>query len=162
MHQDKTDKMKLSHDTYHISTNLTKEEILSILNDRTLKKTSLITEKTNKDFIGQINGDTFAVIDSAIRIGAACVINGRIDNSNIVLNTNLHKAFQLLFWFWLIALICVITFFSLKNFDLLKYLETTLTLLIGAVIFRAVIHFVYLQSRNNAVKKLKGILNVKS
>jgi hypothetical protein len=154
--------MKLDHDKYQISTNLKKEEILSILSDRTLIKMSLITEKTNKDFIGQINGSNFSVINSSFTIGAACVINGRIDNSNIDLNTNLHRGLRILFWFWLIALIGVITFFSLKDFYLLKYLGTILTLLVGAVIFRAVIHFVYIQSRNQAINKLKRLLSVKS
>lgn len=152
--------MKFSQDKYHLTTTLTKNEILSILRDRTLKKMSLISEKTDKDFIGQINETSFSIIDSAFSIGAACVINGHIDNSNIHINTKLHHGFRILFWFWFIAILGVNSFFSFKNFSLLNYLGTTLAIIIGAVVFRSVFHLVYLRSRNQAIAKLNRLLKV--
>jgi hypothetical protein len=152
--------MKLSENIYNFESDLRLSELNEKLSSRTLAKDFLIMEKTNKDFIGQVQGNKFSIISSWFPLGSACVIKGEIkqeDTPQISLLTTLHIAFRILYALWAIVMFGMIIFSSIENF----HLGSIVALIIGLILFRMFMHGVYVISRNQAVKKIEKMLNLK-
>lgn len=58
---------------------------------------TLISEKTEKAFRGQVSNNGFRVISSEIGRGALCVLTGEFDGKNGTIEVNLHSAFKVMF-----------------------------------------------------------------
>jgi hypothetical protein len=74
-----------------------KEETLDRLKRRTEKSNYLTSQWTDKTFRGKITGNEFRIISSTIGKGAFCVLSGRIDSENGIVNVEINKAFKILF-----------------------------------------------------------------
>lgn len=156
---------KISENIYNFNCDLNLYEIQTRLHERVLEKESLTMERTKKDFIGKIHGNQFSIIDSWFPIGAACVINGEIDEgefTQINLTTSLHKAFRILFTIWVLAITGLIIFGSIgsphERFSIAPYF----TLVLIVIFFRLFLHGIYVLARNRATKKLEWILELRS
>ena len=73
-----------------------KEETLERLKRRTEKSKYLTSQWTDKTFRGKIFGNEFRIISSTIGKGAFCVLSGRIDSENGIVNVEINKAFKVL------------------------------------------------------------------
>ena len=57
----------------------------------------LVSEHTDKEFIGQVNDSGFKIISSEIGRGAICVSVGELQDSFGNLEIRIHKAFKVMF-----------------------------------------------------------------
>jgi hypothetical protein len=159
---DKNRMKKYSEDKFEFKSRLNPNEIIDRLKNRTLKKETLGMVLTDKDFIGRIEKDSFSIIDSSYPLpyGAACILKGTISSeSQITLTTTLHKAFRILFFVWIIAMTTLfITFWILDSARIDGLLAIVIGMPIITLFFRLFLHLMYVPARNNALKKVKRIL----
>jgi hypothetical protein len=154
---------KYSVDVYDFKSDLTSNQMLDRLTQRTLKKKYLTMESADKDFIGRIQGDKFEIFYATFfPYGAACIFQGTITPaSEIKLTTTLHKGFRILFTVWIIvmAALFLVTWVlnSAKPDTLVAFV---IGMPIGILFFRLFLHGVYLLARNNGLQKLKEVLEI--
>ena len=156
---------KYSEDKFELKSRLTPSEINQRLTNRTLIKKVLGTQPTDKDFIGQIEKDTFRVIDATffpIPYGGACIINGVINqDSTISLATTLHKAFRILFIIWLIVMsLLFLTFWTISSRDINGLIAIIIGMPLLAFLFRLFLHGMYVLGRNKGLSKMKKLLDI--
>lgn len=71
-------------------------ETLDRLTRRTQKSTRLISQSTDKSFIGIIDDKRFRIISSVVGKGAFCVMTGTVEQGAGVVNVEIHKPFRVL------------------------------------------------------------------
>lgn len=72
------------------------KEAIDRLKRRTEPSESLSSQRTEKSFLGKINGNSFKIISSEIGRGAFCVLSGKIENNVGTLKLEINKPFQVL------------------------------------------------------------------
>jgi hypothetical protein len=70
---------------------------LNELKQNTKLTDRLVSEHTDKEFIGQVNDSGFKIISSEIGRGAICVFVGELQDSFGNLEIRIHKAFKVMF-----------------------------------------------------------------
>ncbi|NCD70679.1 hypothetical protein [Mucilaginibacter agri] len=153
--------MSYSKDHFTLSTKLTKAEVEEKISNGTLRRSSLLVEKTDKLFIGQINNQGFRII-GATPIASLCVARGVFKDANditeIQVETSLHKPFLILFTCWFVVLTMVIVGFAIKNSEIISYISRFLILMFAATIFRLLLHLGYVRSRDNTISMIESIV----
>jgi|SRR5690625_5118387 len=71
--------------------------ILNELKQNTKLTDRLVSEHTDKEFIGQVSDSGFKIISSEIGRGAICVFVGELQDSIGNLEVRIHKAFKVMF-----------------------------------------------------------------
>jgi hypothetical protein len=152
-----------SEEKFELRSQLTPNEIIGRLSERTLRKNILGMELTDKDFIGKINADSFEIIDSSFFMpyGASCVLKGTVSQtSTISLVATLHKAFRVLFIVWLIVMtILFLTFWIIDSARIDGLLAFLIGMPICAALFRLFLHGMYVLARNKGLTKMKTLLD---
>jgi hypothetical protein len=156
---------KYSEDKFQLKSQLTPYEITQRLTTRTLKAKVLGTQPTDKDFIGQVDNNTFEFIDSTffpIPYGGACVFKGTINqDSTISLVTTLHKLFRKLFIIWLIVMsFLFITFWTINSRNLNGLAAIIIGMPLISFLFRLFLHGMYVLGRNKGLSKMRRLLDV--
>lgn len=72
------------------------QESLDRLKRRTLISESLMSQRTDKSFIGTVNNNKFRIISSEIGKGAFSVLTGEIDHKKGNVSIEINKAFKIL------------------------------------------------------------------
>lgn len=80
-----------------------KKESIERLKRRTEPSESFSSQRTEKSFLGKIDGNSFKIISSEIGRGAFCVMSGKIENNASFVNVEINKAFRVL----LIIILCL-------------------------------------------------------
>jgi len=121
---------------------------------------SLVSERTKKEFRGQVNENGFKLISSEIGRGAVCVLSGEFTDQNGIIEVRIHNAFKIMF--------SILLSYPLIGFGLIAYndgfekaLEFLPTLFIGLLVIRFV--FIELSFRfisKIGINKLTLILNI--
>jgi len=117
---------------------------------------------TKKIFIGEIQDDGFAIIDSS-PVGIICKLNGTLQlvtdkQTDIEIETNIQKVFKRLFIIWLALIsvgIIIGSFLSRQNFSF----PAIVLFIIAVLFFRFFGHCVYCISRNKSIRKIKDLLS---
>jgi hypothetical protein len=78
------------------------KKALDRLKENTLNRARLVSERTDKRFIGKVDDTEYRVISSVIGKGAFCVLQGHIDpnTGSGTLSIEIHKAFKVLVSIW--------------------------------------------------------------
>jgi len=74
-----------------------RQTTLDNLKQNTKLTDRLVSEHTDKEFIGQVNDSGFKIISSEIGRGAICVFVGELQDSFGNLEIRIHKAFKVMF-----------------------------------------------------------------
>ena len=74
-----------------------RQTTLDNLKQNTKLTDRLVSEHTDKEFIGQVNDSGFKIISSEIGRGAICVSVGELQDSFGNLEIRIHKAFKVMF-----------------------------------------------------------------
>jgi hypothetical protein len=152
---------KFSKDSYIFKSELSFDRAKEQISDRTLRRTFLGMEMTQKDFIGKINENRFKLISSSwLPFGAVCVVNGEIDERDstlVCLTTKLHLAFRILFSVWAIFMIGAVFLFLFTSEQQVHF-GPILVLPFAIAFFRLFLHGMYVLARNNALSRLKRAL----
>jgi hypothetical protein len=156
---------KYSEDKFELRSQLTPNEITQRLTSRTLITEILGTQQTDKDFIGQINNDSFEVIDASffpIPYGGACIIRGVINqDSTISLVTTLHKVFRKVFIVWIVVMsLLFITFWTINSRDINDLVAIVIGVPLASFFFRSFLHGMYVLGRNKGLSKMRKLLDV--
>lgn len=136
------------------------EETFERLARRTLISDSLVSQKTDKSFIGKINDKSFRLISSTIGKGALCVLTGNIHGEYLHVKVELNHAFQVLFSILLVLPIIafISTYFSdPENFTPVLYIVFPLQILFVKFIF---IDFTFKYLSKNSLNKLRDIMDL--
>ena len=152
-----------SKDEYDYRVDSNAKEIIETIQSNTFKKHYLTYERTSLDFIGHFHKNRFSIISAFFPGGVACVIRGEVtelQRTQVKFTTSLHVAFRILYWFWLVAMLGVLIFTDTNSS--IESQPTPYLLFIGlAIVFRLVIHFVYVYARNHAVTRLKKLIKTR-
>ena len=137
-----------------------KEETLDRLKRRTEKSNYLTSNWTDKTFRGKINGNEFRIISSRIGKGAFCVLSGRIDSENGIVNVEINKAFKILFGIiYLIPIVGIILIIKLggEKFEPLMILS-----IIGQMLMIRFIGIWFFFSRfsKHSLNQLRDVLDI--
>lgn len=73
-----------------------KAETLERLHRRTEVSDTLSSRRTERSFVGKIEGNEFRLISSAIWKGAFCVMTGAIDTQRGYVRVEIHRVFRIL------------------------------------------------------------------
>lgn len=92
------------------------DETLERLNRRTERTENLTSQITDKSFRGQINGNEFKLISSAIGKGVFCVMSGQINSVYGSVKVEIHKVFRIL--------MSIILFIPLIGIILMSIIQT--------------------------------------
>jgi hypothetical protein len=153
--------MSLSSDQYTLTTPLPIPEIREKLYNNTLVKDVLVRQRTDKQFIGEVDEDGFYLISSS-RIGVICTLKGTFENdgqnSIIEIESKIHRAFIILFACWSIFIIVAPIIAGILNPKQKFSFSLFLLLLIAVVAARFLLHLVYVRSGNRAIKEIKAII----
>ncbi|TFF38841.1 hypothetical protein [Mucilaginibacter psychrotolerans] len=154
--------MNFSKNNYIFTVNQSLPATRAILNSNTFYKSSLARVVTTKYFIGQINDTDFKIIGSSAK-SPACVLSGKLialdDYTTLVeIDTTLHKAFRILFVIWVgfVALAMIIPGFV--HFNLRQLLSGIAGAVVGAIVFRLMLHLFYIRARNRSIRNIESIL----
>ena len=141
---------------------LTKESsyALSELEENTLITKSIVSEWTDKKFIGQVNENGFKIISSKSGRGAFCILEGNLKSKKGILKIRIHKAFKILLSF--------IYFFPIIGFTIAlftKEKEIIISLILPTVMCIIVFRFIITELAfriisKNGLKKLKEIIGI--
>ncbi len=152
--------MKFS-DVTNLNVNLSPLQSRDRLIINTLQRSSLVVEKTEKQFIGQVNEYGFKII-SATAFGSLCIAEGHFkqnDNTtNVQIIMKMNKVFLYLLTIWFVSLTIVISFFSIKNASLSSFVIQFSYLIIGGMIFSILLNSAYSKSRKITLDKIETIL----
>ena len=74
-----------------------RQTTLNALKQNTKLTDRLVSEHTDREFIGQVNDSGFKIISSEIGRGAVCVFVGELQDSSGNLEIRIHKAFKVMF-----------------------------------------------------------------
>jgi hypothetical protein len=154
---------KYSVDVYNFKSRLTYNELFKKLNHTTLKKKYLTMESTDKDFIGRIQDNTFEIFQATFfAYGAVCVLQGIVTStSEIKLTTTLHKAFRTLFNVWIVVMTALfLVTWMLNSPDPDALIIFVVGMPIGIIFFRLFLHVAYVVARNEALRKIKEVLEI--
>jgi hypothetical protein len=72
------------------------KESIERLKRRTEPSESFGSQRTEKSFLGKIDGNSFKIISSEIGRGAFCVMSGKIENNVSFVNVEINKPFRVL------------------------------------------------------------------
>jgi hypothetical protein len=152
-------KMIKSQKKYELASKMSLVEIRDILNANTLEKQYLTMEHTSKSFIGRVRDNDFSLIHSWFPIGAACVLNGRIEEKDgislIHITASLHRVAMILFYSWIVIMGGL--FFITETIGQNTFNQIIL-LLVAAVFFRTFLHQAYVIARNKAITRLRDLV----
>jgi hypothetical protein len=153
---------KYSEDKFILKSALAPDEIKDILQSRTLIKKNLTNESTDKDFIGRFNERKFSIFDSSFfPNGVACVMHGEINqDSEIILTTTLHKGLRIVLLVWSIVMTGLFIGFWFINSSKVDLVLIPIFMPIAVLLFRLILHGQYVYTRNRAMRKIKGLLQI--
>ncbi|MCD8741874.1 hypothetical protein LT679_14755 [Mucilaginibacter roseus] len=155
--------MAFGRNSFHFTSNLSVADVRQRLISNTLIKKSLIREKTDKAFIGNIELDEFYIISSSA-IGVACTLHGKLtrgngkNNTHIDIETRTQRAFLWLVIIWMVVISAVAVVPDLLRSTYVFSPLPFLLLIFGAAAFRLFIHGLYIMARNKAIGQFKQIL----
>jgi hypothetical protein len=147
-----------SHYTFRLYGN--ENEAIERLNRRTEPSESFASKRTDKSFLGKIDGSTFKVISSEIGRGAFCVMSGKVEAKEGFVEIQINKPFQIL--------LGIIIFFPIVAVGLSvisENIENTFILLLIAILQVLLIRFVFIELAfkflsNNSLNRLKDVLDI--
>lgn len=124
---------------------------LTELRKQTLSREQYFSNWDNQSFIGIINTTDFEIELSRKLYGSFCVLKGKLENQNGILEITMHKTFKLIFIaFFLFAIIGFLI--SLLN----NGFENSTKLLLQTVLFIFVLRFVIIELGFRVISK-KGL-----
>ena len=135
---------------------------LNELKRNTKQSNKLISESTDKYFIGKIDDSGFEIITSKIGRGAVCVFEGELQDSFGTVQIRIHRAFKVMFS--IIMLMPIIGLgISIATQGIEKSIGIIIPLMIGILFIRFV--FIELSFRfisRTGLKKLTKIIGIKA
>jgi len=154
--------MNFSTNKYTLTSPHPIPEIAEKLYSNTLIRRTLMREKTEKQFIGEVSEDDFYLIGSS-RGGVVCTLNGEFKtegpNTVIKLETKLHRAFVILFSCWAALIIATPIISYMVNPRASGFSIGQLPILLLAVVAaRALLHFVYTRARNRSINQMEELI----
>jgi len=90
---------------------------LNLLKQNTKLTNTLVSQHTDKEFIGQVHDSGFKIISSEIGRGALCVFVGELQDSFGNLEIRIHKAFKVMFSILLINAISCLLYCSFDKWN---------------------------------------------
>lgn len=145
---------------YEIELSNDSSKALYELKKNTMITDSLISEWTEKAFIGQVNENVFKIISSKPGRGAFCVLNGKLEAKKGSVEITINKAFRvmlsILFLFPIVGLI--ISFF-------IKEFKVSFSLIIPSLMSFVVFRFIFTEIAfriisKSGLKKLTEIIGI--
>ena len=137
-----------------------KTETLDRLKRRTEISEKLISQKTDKSFIGIIKEKTFRIISSDIGKGAFCVLTGEINNQNGQVDIEINKVFRMLLSVFLCFPFVGLIMQILS--EKLEFLPIFILVLIGQllIIRFLFIEFAFKRFSKSSLNKLSDVLDI--
>ena len=137
-----------------------KTETLDRLKRRTEISEKLISQKTDKSFIGIIKENTFRIISSEIGNGAFCVLTGEINNQNGQVDIEINKVFRMLLSVFLCFPFVGLIMQILS--EKLEFLAIFILVLIGQllIIRFLFIEFAFKRFSKSSLNKLSDVLDI--
>lgn len=138
---------------------INENDALERLKRRTEISNNLTSRRTEKSFIGSINGNNFKLITSEIGKGALTVMSGKINNKDGIVITEINKAFRIMF-----IVICCFPFIAVltqafsnsKDFSPIFFLIALLQVLF----FRFVLGLIFKNLSKQSINRLSDVLDV--
>ena len=138
----------------------TQAESLERLQRRTEKSENLTSQRTNKSFVGIINGNQFKLISSTIGKGSFCVMKGEITDGKGNVKVEIHNSFKILLSIILcVPIIAILISFvtGTEEFSLFLIVVVLLQILMIRYIF---IEFAFKSVSNTSLQRLRDVLDV--
>ncbi len=133
---------------------------LNELRRNTKLTVTLVSDYTDKEFIGQVHDFGFKIISSEIGRGAVCVFIGELQDSLGTLEIRIHKAFKIIF--------AILMILPLIGFVIVGLLDGILTAMIPLMIMGVVfVRFVFIELSfrfisKTGLNKLEKIIGLKT
>jgi len=157
-------KRLINSNKFILKTDLDINDVEKRIKQNTLFKTTIGNAKTTKKFIGYLLNDKIKLIDSS-PIGVLCVVNGELKNKDrceIHIKTKTHIAFLILFTLWITAISSLLIWdYFKKNEAETEFYNSLILIILGAILFRLMIHIMYLIAKSKALRGLIQILDIK-
>jgi VIT1/CCC1 family predicted Fe2+/Mn2+ transporter len=151
--------MKFSTDRFNIPISLSPSELTNRLSEQTQSSWNFMMKPTTKKFIGTVTSQGFKVISSSFPIGGVCVMEGKLtgDERQIQLKTSVNRAFRILYVVWLVGMFTLnlVGMIISRITEISTWIRASVIFIIVAILFRLLIHGIYVLSRNSSVKRLK-------
>jgi len=140
-----------------------KDDRLTTLNElkRNTKLTNnLVSEYTDKAFIGKVNDSGFKIISSEIGRGAVCVFIGELQDSFGNLEIRIHNAFKVMF-----SLIMLMPIIGLGILLFINEIENAIYIIFPLIMGVVFVRFVFIELSfrfisKTGMKKLNKIIGI--
>ena len=115
---------------------------------------------TPKKFIGVVHNDSFKLIGTWKPRAVACVAKGQLIGNTLKVSTSLHRAFLILFFFWL-TIITGVGLFGLINLStkVTDWMIAIFGLIVVASFFRLFLHIAYVVARRKFMIQFTDFLD---
>lgn len=119
---------------------------LNELRRNTKLSITLMSDYTDKEFIGQVGDSGFRIISSEIGRGAVCVFTGELQDSLGTLEIRIHKAFKIIF--------TILMLLPIVGFGIAGLLDGIVTAMVPLMIMGVVfVRFVFMELSFRSISK---------
>ena len=152
--------MKISEDHFSYQLSEDKFAFINRLEAATHKNRFLAMSTTPKKFIGVVHNDSFKLIGTWKPRAVACVAKGQLIGNTLKVSTSLHRAFLILFFFWL-TIITGVGIFGLINLStkVTDWMIAIFGLIVVASFFRLFLHIAYVVARRKFMIQFTDFLD---
>jgi len=137
------------------------EKCIEVLKSKTLESDRLSTTKTNKEFIGQIDGTHFEIIGSEVGIGVFTVLKGNFSSDSVNVTIEINKPFKILISILFVFSIGVI-FYNAFKIGFPKAFGLLIPLIMLVVLIRFIFFGSFFKRSSDLIfRKFTKLLNAK-
>lgn len=146
--------------TYKVTLDRPYSEAFERLKEHTDPTKYLYSDFTSKSFRGIVNTNKFKIISSEIGLGAVCVLEGKYDDSTLIIHSRINNAFKVM-----MSILMLMPIVGIGVILLIQQPVQSFSPLLGLIISLLVLRFVFIEfnyrlSSKRAVKRLKNVLGI--